>query len=124
VVGHTTVLSVRLGMDSSWVMNSGGLFGGGARTNAEIRELAQGVYDARNRVMLEVRRQGNAVQANNIVISTMRHAIEHYEYEQAGYRHHYFHVTMNVLGTAIRLGAREPHPAPLPAPMVSINLGA
>jgi uncharacterized protein YbjQ (UPF0145 family) len=118
VVGHTTVLSVRLGMDSSWVMNSGGLFG------AEIRELAQGVYDARNRVMLEVRRQGNAVQANNIVISTMRHAIEHYEYEQAGYRHHYFHVTMNVLGTAIRLGAREPHPAQLPAPMVSINLGA
>ncbi len=125
VVGHTTVLSVQLGMGSSWVMNSGGLLGGGARgLNTEITEIAQGVYDARNRAMLEVRRQGNAVQANNIVISMLRHTIEHYEYEQAGgYRYHYFHVTMNVLGTAIRLGAREPHPAPLTGPMLSINLG-
>lgn len=124
VVGHTTVLSVQLGMNSSWVMNSGGMFGGGARMNAEITEIAQGVYDARNRVMLEVRRQANAVEANNIVISTLRHAIEHYEYEQAGYRYHYFHVTMNVLGTAIRLGTRDPHPAPLSGPVMSINLGA
>ena len=91
--------------------------------NIEIPEIAQGVYDARNRVMLEVRRQANAVEANNIVISTLRHTIEHHEYEQAGYSYHYFHVTMNVLGTAIRLGAHEPHPAPLPAPMMSINLG-
>ena len=125
VVGHTTVLSVQLGMNSSWVMNSGGLLGGaGARMNAEITEIAQGVYDARNRVMLEVKRQANAVEANNIVISTLRHTIEHHEYEQAGYRYHYFHVTMNVLGTAIRLGAHEPHPAPLTGPMMSINLGA
>jgi uncharacterized protein YbjQ (UPF0145 family) len=126
VIGHTTVLSVQLGMNSSWVMNSGGLLGGGgARMNAEVPEIAQGVYDARNRVMLEVRRQGNAVEANNVVISMLRHTIEHYEYEQAGgYRYHYFHVTMNVLGTAIRLGAREPHPAPLGSPMISINLGA
>jgi uncharacterized protein YbjQ (UPF0145 family) len=125
VVGHTTVLSVQLSGSSSWVMNSGGLLGGGgARMNAEIPEIAQGVYDARNRVMLEVRRQGNAVHANNIVISTLRHTIEHHEYEQAGYRYHYFHVTMNVLGTAIRLGAHDPHPSPLPMPMMSINLGA
>jgi uncharacterized protein YbjQ (UPF0145 family) len=125
VVGHTTVLSVQLSMGSSWIMNSGGLLGGaGARMNAEIPEIAQGVYDARNRVMLEVRRQGNELDANNIVVSTLRHTIEHYEYEQAGgYRYHYFHVTMNVLGTAIRLGAREPHPAPLSGPLVSINLG-
>ena len=123
VVGHTTVLSVQLGMNSSWVMNAGGMLGGGARMNAEITEIAQGVYDARNRVMLEVRRQANAVQANNIVVSTLAHAIEHYEYEQPGYRYHYFHVTMNVLGTAIRLGARDPHPAPLPEPMMTINLG-
>jgi hypothetical protein len=54
----------------------------------------------------------------------LEHAIEHYEYEQAGYKYHYFHVTMNVLGTAIRLGAREPHPAPLSGPVMSINLGA
>jgi uncharacterized protein YbjQ (UPF0145 family) len=125
VVGHTTVLSVQLSMSSSWIMNSGGLLGGGgARMNAEIPEIAQGVYDARNRVMLEVRRQANAVEANNIVVSTLRHTIEHFEYEQSGgYRYHYFHVTMNVLGTAIRLGAREPHPAPLPTPVMSINLG-
>jgi uncharacterized protein YbjQ (UPF0145 family) len=124
VVGHTTVLSVQLGNQSSWVMNRGGMWGGGAQMNAEIIEIAQGVYDARNRVMLEVRRQGNAVEANNIVISTLRHTIEHHEYESAGFRYHYFHVTMNVLGTAIRLGAHAPHPAPLPAPMMSINLGA
>lgn len=126
VVGHTTVLSVQLSGQSSWVMNSGGLLGGGgARMNIEVPEIAQGVYDARNRVMLEVRRQANAVEANNIVISTLRHTIEHHEYEQAGgYRYHYFHVTMNVLGTAIRLGAHEPHPGPFHAPMMSINLGA
>ncbi len=73
--------------------------------------------------MLEVRRQANAVGANNIVISTLAHTIEHHEYEQTGYRYHYFHVTMNVLGTAIRLGARDPHPASAPGPVMSINLG-
>ncbi|MGH2844028.1 MAG: heavy metal-binding domain-containing protein [Solirubrobacteraceae bacterium] len=123
VIGHTTVLSVQLGRNSSWVMNAGGMLGGGAGMNAEITEIAQGVYDARNRVMREVRQQAHAAQANNIVISMLGHAIEHYEYEQAGYRYHYFHVTMNVLGTAIRLGARDPHPAPLPGPLMSINLG-
>jgi len=124
VVGHTTVLSVQLGGNSSWVMNAGGVWGGGGRRmNVEITEIAEGVYAARNRVMNEVRRQANAVHANNIVISTLRHTIEHYEIEQAGYRYHYFHVTMNVLGTAIRLGVRDPHPAPLSGPLMSINLG-
>jgi uncharacterized protein YbjQ (UPF0145 family) len=123
VVGHTTVLSVQLGMNSSWVMNTSGMFGGGARMNTEITEIAQGVYDARDRAMAEVRRQGSAAGANDIVISTLEHTIEHYEYEQGGYKYHYFHVTMNVLGTAIRLGARDPHPAPLSSPMLSINLG-
>ncbi len=123
VVGHTTVLSVQLGMNSSWVMNTSGMFGGGARMNTEITEITQGVYDARDRAMAEVRRQGSAAGANDIVISTLEHTIEHYEYEQGGHKYHYFHVTMNVLGTAIRLGAREPHPAPLPSPMMSINLG-
>jgi len=124
VVGYTTVISVQLGRNSSWVMNSGGMFGGGgARMNVEITEIAQGVYDARNRVMLEVRRQANAVHANDIVISALRHTIEHHEYEQAGYRYHYFHVTMNVLGTAIRLGAHAPIPSPLTGPVPTINLG-
>ncbi|MGH3494024.1 MAG: heavy metal-binding domain-containing protein [Sciscionella sp.] len=124
VVGHTTVLSVQLGMNSSWVMNTSGMFGGGARMNTEITEIAQGVYDARDLTMAEVRRQANAVRANGIVISTLRHSIEHYEYEQAGYKYHYFHVTMHVLGSAIRLGARKPHPTSLSGPVMSINLGA
>jgi uncharacterized protein YbjQ (UPF0145 family) len=124
VVGHTTVLSVQLGMNSNWVMNTSGAFGGGGRMNTEITEIAAGVYEARNRAMAEVRRQASAVGANSIVISTLRHTIDHHEYEQAGYRYHFFHVTMNVLGTAIRLGAREPHPAPLSGPVMSINLGA
>ncbi len=125
VVGYTTVISVQLGPNSSWVMNSGSgmLSGGGASRNVEITEVSQAVYDARNRVMLEVRRQANAVAANNIVVSKLQHTIEHFEYEQATYRYHYFHVTMNVLGTAIRLGAREPHPAPLSAPVMSMSLG-
>ena len=123
VVGHTTVLSVPLGMGSAWVMNSSGMFGGGAQMNTEITEITAGVYEARNRAMAQVRAQGNEAGANNIVISTLRHTIQHYEYEQTGYRQHYFHVTMNVLGTAIRLGAREPHPAPLSGPVMSINLG-
>ncbi|HET9719892.1 MAG TPA: heavy metal-binding domain-containing protein [Solirubrobacteraceae bacterium] len=124
VVGHTAVLSVQLGRDSSWVMNSGGMLGGGARMNAEIAEVSRGVYGARNLAMAEVRRQASAAGANSIVISTLRHAINHYEYEQTGYRLHFFHVTMNVLGTAIRLGAREPAPEPLSGPVMSINLGA
>jgi uncharacterized protein YbjQ (UPF0145 family) len=124
VVGHTTVLSVQLGMNSAWVMNTSGMFGGGGRMNTEITEIAEGVYDARDRAMAEVRRQASAAGANSIVISTLRHTIEHYEYEQTGYKYHYFHVTMHVLGTAIRLGAREAHPTPLSGPVMSINLGA
>jgi uncharacterized protein YbjQ (UPF0145 family) len=125
VVGHTAVISVQLGQNSAWVMNAGGMFGGGARMNVEITEIAQGVYDARDVAMREVRRQASEVEANDIVISTLEHTIQHHEYEQAGgYKIHFFYVTMHVLGTAIQLGAREPHPAPLPAPMLSINLGA
>jgi uncharacterized protein YbjQ (UPF0145 family) len=124
VVGHTVVYSVQLGMDSAWIMNSGGLFGGGARANAEISEISQGVYDARDRVMLEIRRQGNDLGANCILVSVLRHTIDHYEYEQADYKYHYFHVTMHVLGTAIEVGDREPLPAALSQPMMSINLGS
>jgi uncharacterized protein YbjQ (UPF0145 family) len=91
--------------------------------NTEITEIARGVYDARDRAMAEVRWQASEAGSNGIVISTLRHSIEHHEYEQAGYKYHYFHVTMHVLGTAIRLGAREAHPAPLSGPVLSINVG-
>jgi uncharacterized protein YbjQ (UPF0145 family) len=124
VVGHTSVIAVQLMPNSAWVMNAGGMFNGGAQMNIEIPEISQGVYLARRRVMSEVRRQASAVDANDIVVSMLQHTIEHREYEQAGYTNHYFYVTMNVLGTAIRLGVREPYPAPLPAPVMSINLGA
>lgn len=124
VVGHTSVIAVQLAPASAWVMNSSGAFGGVGRMNVEIPEISQGIYEARRRAMFEVRRQANEVGANNIVISALRHTIEHREYEQIGYTNHYFYVTMNILGTAIRLGAREPYPQPLPDPVMSINLGA
>jgi uncharacterized protein YbjQ (UPF0145 family) len=100
------------------------MLGQGARMNTEIREITQGVYEARNRVLAQIHQQGRAAEANSIVISTLSHAIAHYEYEQGGYRYHYFHVTMHVIGTAIRLRARAPLPAPLSGPLMSINLGA
>jgi uncharacterized protein YbjQ (UPF0145 family) len=124
VVGHTSVVCVQLSMSSNWVMNSSGMFGGAGARNMEITEISQGVYDARGRAMSEVRRQAAAVEANDLVITTLSHSIEHREYERAGgYRYNLFYVTMNVLGTAIRLGAHDPHPAPLTEPMMSINLG-
>lgn len=123
VVGHTTVICASLQPGSNYVLNSSGWLGGPGAANTEIRELAQAVYTARRVAMSEVERQAGAVAANDIVISTLRHAIEHQEFEQAGMKQHYFFVTMHVLGTAIRLGAHPPHPAPLGAPVASINLG-
>ncbi len=125
VVGYTSVICAQLSMSSNWVMNSSGMFGGPAAQNMEIVEISQGVYDARARAMAEVRRQAAAVGANDIVISTLSHTIDHREYERGvGYKYNFFYVTMNVLGTAIRLGAHKPHPAPLTEPMMSINLGS
>ena len=91
--------------------------------NQEMTEVTQGVYAARQLAMDEVRRQAVAAGANDMVISTLDHDIDHHEYESAGYRHHFFIVSMHVLGTAIRLGAHEPHPSPLGVPVMSINLG-
>jgi uncharacterized protein YbjQ (UPF0145 family) len=122
VVGHTTVVSVGLQANSNYVFNSGGWLGGGARQNMEIVEVTQGVYEARRRAMSEVRHQATLAEANQIVISTLQHSIEHHEYERNDYKYHYFLVAMHVLGTAIRLGAYPPHPAPLKTPMLSINL--
>ena len=86
VVGHTTVLSVQLGANSSWVMNSGGGFvrcRRGAHEHGDHRGFPGGIRrsqpgDARGPPAGE--RRG----ANNIVISTLRHTIEHHEYEQGG----------------------------------------
>jgi len=58
-----------------------------------------------------------------MVISTLTHRIDHHEYDRGGYPQHFFLVSMHVLGTAIALGAHEPHPAPLGVPVMAINLG-
>jgi uncharacterized protein YbjQ (UPF0145 family) len=117
VIGHTSVVCAALGMQANRMM---GMWWG----NQEMTEVTQGVYAARQLAMNEVRRQGVELGANDMVISTLEHDIHHHEYEGTGYRQHFFIVSMHVLGTAIRLGAHEPHPAPLGVPVMSINLGA
>jgi uncharacterized protein YbjQ (UPF0145 family) len=117
VIGHTSVVVVALSMQSNQMMRS--WWG-----NQEMTEVTQGVYAARHLAMEEVARQARQAGANDMVISTLTHNIDHYEYERVGFAQHFFIVSMHVLGTAIRLGAHEPHPAPLGLPALSINLGA
>lgn len=117
VIGHTSVVCVAL---SSWANQMMGSWWG----NQEMTELTQGVYAARHLAMREVQQQASSQGANDLVISTLTHQIHHHEYESPGYRQHMFIVSMHVLGTAIRLGAHEPHPAPFGAPVLSVSLGA
>jgi uncharacterized protein YbjQ (UPF0145 family) len=117
VIGHTSVVIVALSLQANQLMRS--WWG-----NQEMTEVAEGVYAARHLAMREVVRQAREAGANDMVISTLTHNIDHYEYERLGFAQHFFVVSMHVLGTAIRLGAHEPHPAPLGTPMMSINLGA
>jgi uncharacterized protein YbjQ (UPF0145 family) len=116
VIGHTSVVIVALSMQGNQMMRS--WWG-----NQEMTEVTEGVYAARELAMDEVRRQAHEIGANDMVISTLRHDIHHHERESVGFAQHYFIVSMHVLGTAIRLGAHEPHPAQLGVPMMSINLG-
>ena len=116
VIGHTSVVTVALSMQGNQMMGS--WWG-----NQEMIEVTQGVYAARQLAMDEVVRQAREAGANDMVISTLTHDIHHHEYESPGFKQHFFIVSMHVLGTAIRLGAHEPHPAPLGAPVMSINLG-
>ena len=44
-------------------------------------EVTQGVYAARRLAMDEVRRQAGDVGANEMVISTLTHDIDHHEYD-------------------------------------------
>jgi uncharacterized protein YbjQ (UPF0145 family) len=116
VVGHTSVVCVAL---SRWANQQMGMWWG----NQEMVEITEGVYAARELAMAEVRRQGAALGANDMVVSTLRHRVDHHEYENMGYTQHFFIVSMHVLSTAIALGAHEPHPAPMGVPMLAINLG-
>jgi uncharacterized protein YbjQ (UPF0145 family) len=122
VIGHTSVVCVGLDPSSNYIMNSSGRWGMGA-TNCELPQITQGVYAARHLAFSEVERQASLAGANDMVISTLKHSIHHHEYERGGVTHHFFIVSMHVLGTAIRLGAHDPHPAPMKTPMMSINLG-
>ena len=117
VIGHTSVVCVALSPYANQMMGS--WWG-----NQEMVEVTQGVYAARQLAMDEVRRQASEAGANEMVISTLSHSVDHHEYEGGGFRRHFFIVSMHVLGTAIALGAHEPHPAPLGVPVMSINLGA
>lgn len=121
VIGHTSVVCVGLDRDSNRIMNS---WWSAGRANIEITQITQGVYEARRLAMGEVARQAEAAGANDMVISKLEHSIHHHEYEQSSVKYHFFIVAMHVLGTAIRLGAHDPHPAPLHEPVMSINLGA
>jgi uncharacterized protein YbjQ (UPF0145 family) len=116
LLGHTTVVCVTLGWQASRSMQ---MWAG----NLELTDITQGVYEARRLVMAEIHRQAREVHANDVVISTLTHDIEHVEYEQAGMgTQRIFIITMHVLGTAIALGAHDPHPAPLHGPTLSIDL--
>ncbi len=115
VIGHTSVVCVALSIQANQMMSA---WAG----NREMTEVTEGVYAARHLAMDEVLGQAREVGANDMVISTLTHNIHHHEYENAGYRHHVFVVSMHVLGTAVRLGAHEPHPAPFAAPVLSLNL--
>jgi uncharacterized protein YbjQ (UPF0145 family) len=117
VIGHTSVVCVALSLQANQMMRS--WWG-----NQEMLEITEGVYAARRLAMDEVRRQAREIGANDMTVSTLTHQIDHHEYEMSGYTQHFFIVSMHVLGTAIALGAHEPHPAPLGVPMMSINLGA
>jgi uncharacterized protein YbjQ (UPF0145 family) len=117
VIGHTSVVCVALSPRANQMM---GMWWG----NQEMGEVTEGVYVARHLAIDAVKRQAAAVGANEMVISTLQHTINHREYESVGFRQHYFIVAMHVLGTAIALDAHPPHPAPLGVPMMSINLGA
>jgi uncharacterized protein YbjQ (UPF0145 family) len=117
VIGHSSVVAVALSMQANQMMRS--WWG-----NQEMTEVTEGVYAARRLAMDEVASQARKAGANNMVISTLTHNIDHHEYERPGFAQHFFIVSMHVLGTAIRLGAHEPHPAPLGMPVMSINLGA
>ena len=117
VIGYTSVVCVALSMYANQMMRS--WWG-----NQEMTEVTEGVYAARHLAMDEVRRQAQQIGANEMVISTLTHDIHHHEYERAGFTQHYFIVSMHVLGTAIRLGAHEPHPADFGLPGLAINLCA
>jgi uncharacterized protein YbjQ (UPF0145 family) len=117
VIGHTSVVCVALSPLANQTMRS--WWG-----NQEMVEVTEGVYAARRLAMDEVRRQASDAGANEMVISTLTHSIDHHEYDRGGFAQHFFIVSMHVLGTAIALGAHEPHPAPLGVPVMSINLGA
>jgi hypothetical protein len=85
--------------------------------------LSEAVYVARHLAMDEVRRQGAAAGATEMVMSDVTHRVQRAG-EQGAADRQIFIVSMNALGTAIVRGAHEPQPAPIGPPMMAINIGA
>ena len=52
--------------------------------NQEMTEVTEGVYAARHLAMDEVSQQAAPAGANEMVISTLTHDIDHHEYEGYG----------------------------------------
>src|SRR5205807_1470900 len=83
VIGHTAVVAVALSMMANRMMGS---WSG----NQEMTEVTQGVYAARHLAMQEVSSQARKTGANNMVVSTLTHTIDHHEYERPGFAQHFF----------------------------------
>ena len=118
MIGHTSVVCVALSMQANQMMGS--WWG-----NQEMTEVTQGVYAARQLAMDEVRRQASEAGANDMVISTLTHndrSSRVRERRAIGSTSSSSPCTCSAPRFA--LGAHEPHPAPLGAPVMSINLGA
>jgi uncharacterized protein YbjQ (UPF0145 family) len=115
VIGHTSVVVATLSIQGGFMGRWWG--------NQEMVQVTEGVYAARRLAMDEVVRQAREAGANNMVVSALTHQVHHHEYERGGFTQHFFIVSMHVLGTAIALGAHEPHPAQLGVPVMSINMG-
>jgi uncharacterized protein YbjQ (UPF0145 family) len=122
VVCHTTVNSIKLETESNHVLNS--MRRSRKSRNAELPEMATGIAETRRRALAAVRGQASGVGANHLVISELRHDIRHHFYGAGQHKHHYFYVTFHVVGTAIKTGARQPHPAPMPVPTIAMNINA
>lgn len=104
VVGYTTVLAVGLGADSNNMINLPWTHG---YANQEISEVASCLNAARKQAFGQIDKQAKAVGADDIVLSTFEHSIDHDEYEVNHVTHHFFVISVHVLGTAVRLGAHE-----------------
>lgn len=116
VVGYTAVVGASV---TGWSNQRMGTWWG----NQEMPQLGEAVYVARRLAMDEVRRQANAVNATEMVVSDLTHRIERVR-DLGGSDQNVFTVSMHVLGTAIVRGVHEPQQTATGPLMMAINIGA